>query len=157
MLKALPDFLSITQVQSLKQVGNLFCPLLFLTLFSWVVARLYAVGGYSETGRQLATDSCLSLFPQAMTTVGQRIPSPVLEYGKDPTVVLLRDEQQPALSFYVLDQLRRRNQFCDVVIKLEGAQLPDVRSVIVFSTDIYYVCCISTSVIGADLHPIGNF
>ncbi len=67
-------------------------------------------------------------------------------FARPPRSLVRGDSSSPSSSFYVLDQLRHRNQFCDGVIKLEGAQLPDVRSVIVFSTDIYYVCCISTSV-----------
>ena len=69
-----------------------------------------------------------------MVSVVQRIPAPILEYGKDPTAVLLKDEHQPGLAFYVLDQLRRRNQFCDVEVKMDSARLPAHKAVLASSS-----------------------
>lgn len=75
-----------------------------------------------------------------MTTL---LRAPVLEYSKDPTAVILRDEHQPALSFYVLDQLRRRNQFCDVELRLKNDIRLQAHRVILASSSPYFMKLLS--------------
>lgn len=111
---------------------------------------MYSLWVHGSLSDKLVTKNWLPPTLQAMTTVGHRIPSPVLEYGKDPTAVLLKDDHQPSLSFYVLDQLRRRNQFCDVVIKLESAKLPAHKAVLASSSP-YLMKLISTNVESSEL------
>ena len=73
----------------------------------------------------------------------QQDPAPTLEYGKDPTAVILRDEHHPGLSFCVLGQLRRRQQFCDVEVKKDGARLPAHR-VVLASASPYFLNLLSS-------------
>ena len=68
-----------------------------------------------------------------------RIPSPVFEYTKDPTAVLLRDDSQPMLSYAVLDQLRRRSQFCDVELKMKGNVRLQAHKVVLVSSSPYFM------------------
>ena len=73
----------------------------------------------------------------------QQDPVPTLEYGKDPTAVILRDEHHPGLSFRVIGQLRRRQQFCDVEVKKDGARLPAHR-VVLASASPYFLNLLSS-------------
>ena len=58
-------------------------------------------------------------------SASQKIPSPVFDHDKDPTAVTLRDDCQPSLAFFTLSQLRRRNQLCDVEIRMrDNIRLP---------------------------------
>ena len=68
-----------------------------------------------------------------------RIPSPVFEYTKDPTAVLLHDDSQPMLSYAVLDQLRRRSQFCDVELKMKGNVRLQAHKVVLASSSPYFM------------------
>ena len=71
----------------------------------------------------------------AMTAV---LRAPVLELTSDSTAVLLKDEHHPILSFYVLEQLRRRRQFCDIELQLKGCvQLPAHRVVLASSSPFF--------------------
>ena len=69
--------------------------------------------------------------------------APVLEYSKDPTAVILRDEHQPTLSFYILEQLRRRNQFCDVELHLKSDIHLQAHRVILASSSPYFMKLLS--------------
>jgi N-acetylneuraminic acid mutarotase len=76
------------------------------------------------------------------------IPSPVFEYTeytKDPTAVLLRDDSHPMLSYAVLDQLRRRSQFCDVELKMKGNVRLQAHKVILASSSPYFLKQFTTS------------
>ena len=74
----------------------------------------------------------------------QQDPSLTLEYGKDPTAVILRDEHHPSLSFCIMGQLRRRQQFCDVEVKKDGARLPAHR-VVLASASPYFLNLLSSN------------
>lgn len=74
-----------------------------------------------------------------------RIPSPVFEYTKDPTAVLLRDDHQPVLSYCVLEQLRRRNQFCDVELKMKGNIRLQAHKVVLASSSPYFMKQLTSS------------
>ena len=80
-----------------------------------------------------------------MVTTLHRIPSPIFEYGKDPTAVLLRDDHQPAISFCVLDQLRRRSQFCDVELKMKGNVRLQAHRVVLASSSPYFMKLLTSS------------
>ena len=76
--------------------------------------------------------------PTLISTM-HRIPSPVFEYTKDPTAILLRDDSQPMLSFCVLDQLRRRSQFCDVELRMKGDVRLQAHKVVLASSSPYFM------------------
>lgn len=68
-----------------------------------------------------------------------KIPSPVFEHDKDPTAVMLRDDCQPGLAFFTLNQLRRRNQLCDVEIRLQGNIRLPAHKVVLVSSSPYFM------------------
>ena len=73
-----------------------------------------------------------------------KIPSPVFEHDKDPTAVMLRDDCQPSLAFFTLNQLRRRNQLCDVEIRLrDNIRLPAHKVVLVSSSPYFMKLLVS--------------
>jgi len=60
-----------------------------------------------------------------MLPASQKIPSPIFEHDEDPVAVALTDDCQPRLVFFTLFQLQRRNQLCDVEIRMrDNIRLP---------------------------------
>ena len=80
-----------------------------------------------------------------MAATVQRIPSPIFEYTKDPTAVLLKDEHQPILSYCVLDQLRRRSQLCDIELKMRGNVRLLAHKVVLASSSPYFMKQLTSS------------
>ena len=80
-----------------------------------------------------------------------RIPSPVLDYGKDPTAVVLRDDHQPGISYCVLEQLRRRNQFCDVEIKMKNNARLTAHKAVLASSSPYFMKLLSTDMTKSEI------
>lgn len=80
-----------------------------------------------------------------MASTLHRIPSPVFEYTKDPKAVLLKDDHQPVLSYCVLDQLRRRSQFCDVELKMKGNVRLQAHKVVLASSSPYFMKQLTSS------------
>ena len=58
--------------------------------------------------------------------------------------VLLKDEYQPGRAFYILSQLRRRQQLCDVQVFKDAACF-SAHSVILAASSPYLMSCLSTS------------
>ena len=88
---------------------------------------------------------CSRMSAPTLATTYHRIPSPIFEYTKDPTAVLLKDDHQPILSYCVLDQLRRRSQFCDVELKMKGNVRLQAHKVVLASSSPYFMKLLSSS------------
>ena len=73
------------------------------------------------------------------STSAVKIPPPQLEYGVEEksSSVLLRDEHQPALAFWVLKKLRKRQQFCDIEIHLGDARFSAHKVVLAASSSYF--------------------
>ena len=74
-----------------------------------------------------------------LSATQKKIPSPLFELDKDPTAVMLQDDRQPGLAFFTLSQLRRRNQLCDVEIRMrDNIRLP-AHKVVLASGSAYFM------------------